>query len=177
MASAGEIIKGAQDAKVAILDGTDTPGTSVDILGIKSFSVDVESDSDTQTGDDSVLATTQEAKSLAISLTTAAANVAAFAALTGGTTGTSGAGSTLILTYKEPSQPVSRYTQITVQGTGRDTGGSAFRLLCYKCGIESGPSYELSEGAWMEPSMNLRGVDKAGFLYIFSNYTTGVVIP
>lgn len=173
--SFGEIIKGAKDAKVAILTA-DTPGSNVDILGIKSFSIDVESDSDTQTGDDSVLATTQEAKSLAISLTAAAANVAALAAFTGATTGTSGSDPNVILTYKEPSTPVSRYTQITVQGTGRDTGGSALRLLVYKAGVESGPSLEMSDGNWMEPSLTLRGVDKAGFLYIMSNYQTEAAI-
>ena len=176
MASFGEIIKGAADAKVAILDGTDTPGTNIDILGIKSFSVDVESDSDQQTGDDAVLATTQEAKSLAISLSAAAANAAALAAMTGATTTTTGTTPSRIITYKESSQPVSRYVQLTVQGTGRDTGGSAFRSLIYKAGVESGPSFEMSEGNWMEPSVNLRGVDKAGFLLINSNYETSVAI-
>lgn len=176
MASFGEIIKGAKDAKVAILDASDVPGTNVDILGIKSFSMDVESDSDQQTGDDSVLATTQEAKSVAISLSAAAANAAALAAFTGATVATSGTTPNRTVTYKEPSQPVSRYTQITVQGTGRDTGGSAFRALVYKAGVESGPSFEMSDGNWMEPSINLRGVDKAGFLFINTNYETEVAI-
>jgi len=176
MASFGEIIKGAKDAKVAILDASDAPGTNIDILGIKSYSVDVESDSDQQTGDDSVLATTQEAKSLSISLTAAAANAAALAAFTGATVVTSGTTPSRLITYKEPSQPVSRYTQITVQGTGRDTGGSAFRSLVYKAGVESGPSFELSNGNWMEPSLSLRGVDKAGFLFLNTNYETEISI-
>jgi hypothetical protein len=176
MSSYGEIVKGCNDAKVAILDAADAPGANVDILGIKSISVDTESDSDQQTGDDSVLATTQEAKSLAVSLTAAAANAAAFAAFTGATVATSGTTPNRIITYKEPSQPVSRYVQLTAQGTGRDTGGSAFRMLVYKAGIESGPTYEMSDGNWMEPSINLRGVDKAGFLFIASNYETSVAI-
>lgn len=176
MASYGEIIKGVKDAKVAVLDATDTPGSNVDILGVKSLTVNVESDSDSQRGDDAVLATTQEAKSLAVTMSAAAANAAALAAFTGATVTTSGTTPNRIILYKEPATPVSRYAQITAQGTGRDTGGSAFRMKVLKAGIESGPSYDMSEGNWMEPSINLRGVALGGFLYEASNYETEVAI-
>jgi hypothetical protein len=175
MPSYGEITKGVKDAKVYVLTG-DTPGSSIDILGIKSFSLDTESDSDEQRGDDAVLATTQEAKSLAIGITAAAANAAALAAFTGATVTTSGTTPNRIILYKEPSQPVSRYTQITAQGTGRDTGGSATRITVLKAGVESGPSLELAEGNWMEPAISLRGVDRGGFLFELSNYETEVSI-
>jgi hypothetical protein len=176
MSSYGEIVKGVNDLKVAVLDASDAPGSNIDMLGVKSFSVSTESSSDTQTGDDSVLATTQEAKSLAVSVSVAAANAAALAAVTGGTVATSGTTPNRIITYKETSQPVSRYVQLTGQGTGRDTGGSAFRMLVYKAGLESGPNFELSDGNWLEPKLDLRGVDKAGFLFIASNYETSVAI-
>lgn len=177
MASYGEIVKGVKDAKLAVLDAADAPGTSIDILGIKTVSASIESNSDQQTGDDTVLATTQDAKSVAVSFTAAAANAAALAAVTGATVTTTGTTPNRIILYKETSQPVSRYVQLTAQGTGRDTGGSAVRLRVLKAGLESGPSYELSDGNWMEPSLNMRGVDKAGFLVEVSNYETEVAIP
>jgi hypothetical protein len=172
----GEIVKGVKDAKVAILDAAGTPGSSIDILGIKGVSVSVESDSDEQRGDDSVLATTQEAKSLAVTVSAAAAKADALAAMTGATVTTSGSTPNQIILYKEPSTPVSRYVQITAQGTGRDASGSAFRMKILKAGIESGPTFDMSEGNWMEPSVDLRGVDKGGFLFEASNYETEVAL-
>lgn len=177
MASFGEIVKGIKDAKVAVLDASDAPGASIDILGVKTLSIDVESGSDSQRGDDAVLATTQEAKSLAVSLTAAAANAAALAAMTGATVTTSGTTPNRIILYKEPATPVSRYVQIIGQGTGRDAGGSALRAKVLKAGIESGPNIELSEGNWLEPAINLRGVALSGFLFEMSNYETEVAIP
>ncbi len=173
----GEILKGILDAKVAVLDASDAPGTSIDILGIKQFTVSVKSSSDEQTGDDSVMATTQDAKKLDISLSAAAANAAAFGAFTGATVTTSGTTPNQIILYKEPSAPVARYTQITGQGTGRDASGSAGRLKVLKAGVNDGPNWDLSEGNWLEPKISLTGVNKAGFLMEFSNYETSVVIP
>jgi hypothetical protein len=176
MAGFAEIIKGVKDAKVAVLSAGDVPGSSIDILGVKGVTVNVESESDQQRGDDAVLATTQEAKSLAVTITAAAAKADALAAFTGATVTTSGSTPNQIILYKEPSAPVSRYTQITAQGTGRDLGGSAFRMKILKAGIESGPTYDLGEGAWMEPAVTLRGINLGGFLFEASNYETEVVI-
>jgi hypothetical protein len=171
----GEIVKGCNDCKVAIMTG-DTPGSNIDVPGIKSFSVTVESDSDEQRGDDAVLATTQEAKSLAVSLTAAAANAAAFGAMTGATVTTSGTTPNVIILYKETSAPQGRYVQLTAQGIGRDATGSAFRLKVLKAGIESGPTWDMGEGAWMEPSIDLRGIAVSGFLAELSNYETLVAL-
>lgn len=171
----GEIVKGVKDLKVAVMTG-DTPGSNIDVPGIKSFSVNVESESDEQRGDDSVLATTQEAKSLAVSLTAAAANAAAFGAITGATVTTSGTTPNVIILYKETAVPAGRYVQITGQGTGRDATGSAFRMKVLKAGVASGPTWDMGEGAWMEPSVDLTGIAVSGFLAELSNYETEVAI-
>lgn len=173
----GEIIKGVKDAKVYVLAG-DVPGSAIDILGIKNLTVNVESESDEQRGDDAVLATTQEAKKLAISITAAAAAADALAAFTGATVSTSGVTPNRITLYREPATPVSRYVQLTAQGTGRDTGGSAFRISVLKAGVNSGPTYDLGEGAWMEPSLDLTGIGRGSpaFLFDASNYETEVAI-
>jgi hypothetical protein len=174
--SFGEIVKGVKDAKVAVLDGSDAPGSTIDILGIKTLSIAVKSDSDEQRGDDAVLASTQEAKSLDVSLTAAAANAAALGAFTGATVTTSGSTPNRIILYKEPSTPAGRNVQIQAQGTGRDASGSAIRATVLKASVTDGPTWDLGEGQWLEPAISLTGVNKAGFLAEIANYETEVAL-
>jgi hypothetical protein len=65
----GEGVRGINDLRVAVLDNTDTPGTSTDFVGIKEYSVSVTSDSDQELGDDQVLMVVRENKQLDVSLT------------------------------------------------------------------------------------------------------------
>src|SRR3982751_4857145 len=77
----GQGVRGIADAGVKLL-AADVPGTNNDVLGIKSLSVEVTSDSDEQRGDDSVLMVVQENKALDISMAAAYANLDVLAALT-----------------------------------------------------------------------------------------------
>ncbi len=170
----GEVIKGVSDAKVALLTG-DTPGAYVDIPGVKSASMAVEADTDEQRGDDAIIAVTQEAKSLAVSVTAAYANAAALTVFTNGTVTTSGVTPNQTVLYKELSTSVIRYVALKVQGTARESSG-AIILEALKCQVTSGPNFELSDGSWVEPTLDLKGINRAGFLLNFTNYETAPAI-
>ena len=171
----GEVVKGVTDGKVALLTGN-TPGTYVDIPGIKSASMAIEADTDEQRGDDAIIAVTQEAKSLAVSFTAAHANAAALTVFTNGTVTTAGVTPNQTVLYKELSTSAVRYVTLKVQGNARESTGGAIILEALKCQVTSGPNFELSDGSWVEPTLDLKGIDRAGFLMQFTNYETAPAI-
>lgn len=173
----GEGVRGINDARVALLTG-DTPGSNTDILGIKSLSVEVTSDTDEQRGDDAVLMVVQENKALDISLSSAYANLAALAVFTQSAATLGGSGSTETLTWNDPASANTAYVQISGQAKGRDTTGSALRIIILKAQLTGGPNWDLSEGAWLEPELTLTGVGRGdpSLLYTVVAYETEVAI-
>lgn len=169
----GQGVRGIADAKAALLAG-DTPGAYIDIVGVKSLSVEVTSDSDEQRGDDTVLMIVQENKALDISLSSAYANHALLAALTGTTLATAGAGATLVETFSDPASANTAYVQVAGQARGRDANNSALRITIKKAQVTGGPNLDFGEGAWMEPTLNFRGVGRGepAVLYDLTSYGT-----
>ena len=169
----GEGVRGINDLKIAVLTG-DTPGVNTDVVGIKSFSIEVTSDSDEQRGDDAVLMVVQENKALDISFASAYANLAALAVVTATTLGTSGSGSTEIITFSDPASANTSYVQITGQAKGRDANGSALRATVLKAQLTGGPNLDFGEGAWLEPELTFTGVGRGSpsILYTLASYAT-----
>src|SRR5215213_5690907 len=156
----GQGVRGIADADVKLLTG-DTPGTRTDITGIKSLVAEVSSDSDSQTGDDAVLMTVQENKTLDVTLSSAYANLAALGVFTGYAPIVSGLGTAdEITTWKDPAASNTAYVQVTGQARGRDANGSALRLTLLKLQLVGGPNWDLGEGAWLEPELQLTGVGR-----------------
>lgn len=169
----GEGVRGIEDLRVALLTG-DTPGANTDVVGIKQFSIDVSSDSDEQMGDDSVLMTVQENKTLDITVSSAYANLAALGVLTGSTPTTSGQAPNQITTWSDPAASNTAYVQITGQAKGRDTSGSGLRITVLKAQLTGGPNWSLEEGSWMEPELTFTGVGRGtpSYLYTVAAYET-----
>jgi hypothetical protein len=174
MATIGQGVRGIADGRAALLSG-DTPGTYVDIVGIKSLSVEVTSDSDEQRGDDVVLMIVQENKALDISISSAFANHALLAALTGTTLASTNPGtSTEITTFSDPAAANTAYVQLVGQARGRDANNSALRITIKKAQVTGGPNLDFGEGAWLEPALNFRGVGRGdpAILYDLTAYGT-----
>lgn len=173
----GQGVRGINDLRFALLSG-DTPGANTDYAGVKSLSVEVTSDSDTQSGDDAVLMTIQENKQLDITTSAAYANPSALGVVTGYTPVTSGVAPNQVITWKDPASPNTAYVQITAQAKGRDATGSALRLTVLKAQLVEGPNWDLAEGDWLEPEMTFTGVGRGSpsYLYELASYETEVAI-
>src|SRR5690349_16867117 len=110
MALYGEIPRGLDQLFVNVLTG-DTPGTNVAVPGVRGLSFTVESDSDTLEGDNQVIATVRDPKSLTDSIDLGRINLAALAAMLGGTVGSAGSTPNTILSLDESSAAGSQYFQ------------------------------------------------------------------
>ena len=172
-----EGVRGINDCKVYLLTG-DTPGSATDVVGIKGLTVEVTSDSDTQTGDDAVIMTVQENKSLDVTVSMALANLAALGVVTGNAPVLSGTGTTEVHTWKDPASPNTAYVQITGQAKARDTTGGALRIVILKAQLTGGPNWDFAEGAWLEPELTFTGVGRGApsYLYEVISYETEVAI-
>lgn len=171
----GEIPRGLEDLKVAVLSG-DTPGSSVDVPGARSLSWNVESDSDELEGDNAVIATVRNPKSLTGSVEIGRINLAALAAMNGGSVGTSGSDPNQILTLSESSAPGTQYFQATGQAPSQDSSGSAYRALLKKLLITSGPDESMTVNEWSTPTLDFTGVAISNVLLTRSNYQTAVAL-
>jgi hypothetical protein len=167
----GEIGRGAEDAKVAVLTG-DTPGSNIDVPGIRSVSWNVESDSDEFEGDNSVIATVRNPKTLTGSIEVARMNLAAFAAMTGGTAATSGSTPNQIIALDESASAVTQYYQLIGQTYSQDTSGSGYRVTLNKLLTTSGPDESLTVNEWSSPTLDFTGVARGGNLLRRQNYET-----
>jgi hypothetical protein len=172
----GEVPRGLEDLKAAVLNSSDVAGASVDVSGAQSLTFTVDSDSDEVQGDDTVIATVRGAKSLSGSIGIARINLTAIAALVGGTAGTSGVTPNIILTLNESDAAVSRWCQLTGQANSYDASGSAYRVLLKKIAITAGPSETLDQETFDTPTMDFSGVGIAGVLLTRSNYETKVAL-
>lgn len=173
----GEGVRGIEDLRFALLTG-DAPGANTDYVGVKTFSVSVNSDSDEQRGDDAVLMVVQENKTLDISCSAAYANLAALGVISGYTPVSSGVSPNSIVTWKDPASANTQYVQITGQGKGRDANNSAMRLTVLKAQLVEGPNWDMSEGAWLEPELTFTGIGRGSpaYLYEVASYETKVAI-
>lgn len=177
MPTFGQGVRGIEDCRIAELDNTDTPGNNTDIVGIKGFTVESNADTDEQMGDDAVLFTVQENKTLTVGITAALANLEAFAVATGTTVTSSGTTPNVIHTWEVPGTASYPYVQITAQANARDTAGSAFRYTAFKGSLSTDPSFSLENGAWMEPEAEFTFIPVGGLLAVINAMETAVAIP
>lgn len=171
----GEIPRGLEDLKVAVLTA-DTPGSSVDVPGARSLTWNVESDSDDLEGDNAVIATVRNPKSLTGSVEIGRINLAALAAMAGGTVGTSGTTPNVIQTLNESSASATVYFQATGQAPSQDSSGSAYRALLKKLLVTSGPNESMTVNEWSTPTLDFTGVAISGVLLTRSNYETSAAL-
>lgn len=172
----GEVPKGLEDGKAAILNSSDVPGTSVDIGGIQSVSVTIESDVTDVRGDDTTIASVRGSKTATGSIGIARIGLVAIAALVGGTAASSGTTPNGLVTLDESAAPVSRYCQLSAQANSYDAGGSAYRVVLKKISITGGPNETLAVDEFDSPTMDYTGVAVGGILLTRSNYETKVAL-
>ncbi len=176
MATFGDAVKGITDLRVTTVTGDTPGGTHTDIVGVKGLSVQVSSDSDQQTGDDSVLYIVQANKVLDVNFSSANGNLAALAVLTNTTVTATGTTPNRVNAWSDPAVANTAYVQLVGQAQGRDATGSAMRVTVLKAQVVGGPNWDFSDDAWLEPEVDLQGVgrDVSGtkYLYKIENYET-----
>jgi hypothetical protein len=156
---------------VAVLTG-DTPGTPVVAPGIRGLSFTVESDSDTLEGDNQVIATVRNPKSLTGSIELGRINLAAMAAMLGGTVASSGSTPNTILALDESSAAGSQYFQVRGNTHSQDSSGSGYRVTLNKVQVTSGPDESLTVNEWNTPTLDFTGVAISGVLLKRQGYET-----
>jgi hypothetical protein len=173
----GEGVRGINDLRIAPLTA-DTPGSSTDVAGIKTFSTSVTSDSDEQVGDDATIMVVQENKALDITFSSAYANPVAAGIMSGNAAVTSGTTPNRVITFSDPAAPNTSYIQITGQALGRDSNGSALRLTVLKAQLTEGPNFDMSAGDWLEPEWTFVGIGRGApsYLYTLASYETAVAL-
>ena len=172
----GEVPKGLNDVKVAVLDTSDVPGTSVDVGGAQSLNFTVESDEQEVRGDDTIIAKVRGAKTITGSLAIARIQLTALAAMIGGAIVPGGSGTAETVTLDESDAAISRYFQLTGQANSYDVSGSAYRVILKKLSVTSGPSETLDQDAFDVPTIDFSGVGVAGVLMSRWNYETKVAL-
>lgn len=162
---------GIDDGKLAAIDATGTVSTTkVDLLGIKSFSYEIESDTAEATGDNKILTSRRYGKRVTGDLEWQATNPDVLPVLSSGVTVTSGTTPDEIITYEEPSTAISKRYQIEVQAAADD--GGAFRVTILNGTTDTGPGQEMTEGDYSAPSASYSGTDKGGMLLKLQWYET-----
>jgi hypothetical protein len=167
----GEIPRGLDQMDVAVLTG-DTPGTPVVVPGIRGLSFTVESDSDTLEGDNQVIATVRNPKSLTGSIEIGRINLAGMAAMLGGTVASSGSTPNTILALDESSAAGSQYFQVRGNTHSQDSSGSGYRVTLNKVQVTSGPDESLTVNEWNTPTLDFTGVAISGVLLKRQGYET-----
>jgi hypothetical protein len=172
----GEIPRGLDDLKVYILTA-DVPGSSVDVPGAQSLEWSVESDSDELRGDNTAIALVRNPKTVSGTIRVARINLAAFAAMVGGTATTSGTSPNQIISLDESSAAPARYFQIVGQASSADTNGSAYRTTIYKALVTGGPNETLTIDEWSTPEFEFEAIaNPTGNLLKRQNYETAVAV-
>ena len=169
----GEVGRGIDDLKVAVLTA-DTPGAMVDVPGAQQFSLNVVSETDEVKGDNTVIAKVRGAKSLEGTIGIARINLAALAAMIGGTPGTSGSTPNIILSLNESDTPISRFFQAIGQTTSWDAGGSGYRLLAKKLSVAGGPDESMTIDEFNTPTLDVEGTGISGVLLVRYNQETAI---
>jgi hypothetical protein len=170
-----EIPRGLDQLFVNVLTG-DTPGSNIAVPGIRGLNFTVESDSDTLEGDNSVIATVRNPKSLTGSVELGRILLAALAAMVGGTVGSTGVTPNVILTLDESSAAGTQYFQAQGNTHSQDSSGSGYRVTLKKLLVTSGPDESLTVNEWNTPTLDFTGVAIGGVLLTRSGYETYVAL-
>lgn len=157
------IPRGLADLKVAKLTA-DSPGSNVDVYGAKSLAWNVASNSDQQTGDDSVIAIVRDPKSLTGSIGIGSVPLTALAEMVGGSTAASGSTPNQLIQLDEASSAAAQYFQATGTANNQATSGEGYQVILKKLLVTGGPNETLSDGAWDEPSLDFEGVSISSVL-------------
>lgn len=173
MTAGGEIPRGLADLAVYPLPGL----TKVDVPGIRSLSFTVESDSDQLEGDNSVIAVVRNPKSLSGSIELGQINLAALAAMVGGTVVGGGTGTDETLTLDESSAAPALYFRCLGQAYSQDVNGTGYRVDLKKLLVVSGPDETLGVNDWNTPTLNFEGVADGGVLLSRIQYETYAALP
>lgn len=172
----GEIPRGLDDLKVYVLTG-DTPGSAIDVPGAQSMEWSVESDSDELRGDNQAIALVRNPKTVSGTIRVARINLAAIAAMVGGTVSSVGMTPNIILSLEESSAAPARYFQIVGQASSADTNNSAYRATVYKALVTGGPNETLTIDEWSTPEFEFEAIaNSGGNLLKRQNYETSVAI-
>lgn len=172
----GEIPRGLDDLKVYVLTG-DTPGSATDVPGAQSLEWSVESDSDELRGDNTAIALVRNPKSVTGTIRVARINLAAMAAMVGGTVVTGAMPPNETKTLEESSAAPARYFQIVGQASSADTNGSAYRITIYKALVVGGPNETLTIDEWSTPEFEFEAIaNPSGNLLKRMNYQTAIAI-
>lgn len=176
MASYGEIPRGLEDLAVYVLDATDTPGAKVDVPGARTLAYNVASNSDELKGDNQVIAIVRNANTLTGSMEIGRTNLAALAAILGGTATTTGTTPNRVIALSQGASAGSVYFQCKGQTYSQDATNSAYRATLNKLLATSGPNETLGVDAWSTPAIDFEGVAISGNLLKRENYETFVAI-
>lgn len=172
----GEIPRGLDDLKVYVLTG-ETPGSAVDVPGSQALEWSVESDSDELRGDNQAIALVRNPKTVSGTVRVARINMAAIAAMVGGTVVTTGTTPNQIISLEESSAAPARYFQVVGQAASADANGSAYRITIYKALVTGGPNETMTIDEWSTPEFEFEAIANAsGNLLKRANYETGVPI-
>lgn len=165
MAAYGEIARGLNDLAVYVLGGADSPGSKVDVPGVRTLDFSTDADSDSLEGDDTMLAVAYGPKSGSGSMEMGKTNMTARAAMLGGTVSTSGTTPNEVSSWEEPGGANTIWVQIKAQALSVDTSGSAYEITIHKAKAGSA-SESLGQGAWNTPSLDFEFVPNASGKFI-----------
>lgn len=153
MATFGQIARGLNDVKIAVLDGSEAPSsTLVDGPGARTFTPSIDQNTEDYEGDDKVIATAADAKKGSFTLAMGSHSLAFLAAALGGTVTATGTAPNITQnSYSEQAEGDAPYVQLSAQSRARDLAGSAYRITLPKASFRS-PSESLAINAYNEVS-------------------------
>jgi hypothetical protein len=175
MAIYGEIPRGLQQMYINAMTG-DTPGSNVQVPGIRGLNFTVASDSDTLEGDNGVIATVRNPKELTGSVELGRINLAAMAIFSGQSVSPAGSSPNVILSLDEISSSTTVYVQIQGNTYSQDSSGSGYRVVLKKCLITSGPDESMTVNDWNTPTLDFTGIAVSGVLLTRKGYETYVAL-
>lgn len=152
-----------------------SPGTLVDLLGVREVSHTTVTTEWDNKGDDQTMAAGADLDGLDLTVTLAAANPASLAAIAGGTVTTGGIAPAAVTTYVINADDNRPYVQIKAQARAKDADGGMHRVTYHQAAWRGGPNYGLAIDAFAEVSFTLRALpDENGDIFtaeIFEDYT------
>lgn len=170
---AGEYQFGIDDAKVAARDGAGVIGTRVDVLGVSSFSLNVEADSVEHRGDNEAKRIRKTGKKVSGSVAQAATHLATLAVIGDGEVTTTGTTPAIVTTYTEPPTALGLPYQIEVQAADID---GATRFTVPNAQTTGGPNFDMGEGAFTNPGWDYEGTGYEDVLFKIEQFETEVPI-
>lgn len=153
---------------------TDTYGTTLELLGARNMSVDLEVETDESRGDDVVIDQYTKIIACTINVEVATVDLAWLDAVLGGT---------LVNNadyYNLDFDPDDETPYVGIAGRVVGSGGTSdLHLFIKKAKLNSNLSLQAQVDTYMFPSATFRGVNDAGSLYQLRNFTaaTALEIP